>query len=44
MFWRMECYARVGSMRPQEQKGLTIPGTAAPQCGINSEVTETNWV
>ncbi|MCX5971809.1 MAG: hypothetical protein NTV14_09980 [Coprothermobacterota bacterium] len=20
-------------MRPQEQKGLTIPGTAAPQCG-----------
>ncbi|MCX5977392.1 MAG: hypothetical protein NTV33_11375 [Coprothermobacterota bacterium] len=22
-----------GSMRPQEYKGLTIPGTAAPQCG-----------
>ncbi|MCX5976657.1 MAG: hypothetical protein NTV33_07475 [Coprothermobacterota bacterium] len=29
-------------MRPQEYQGLTIPGTAAPQCGNSSEVTKVN--
>ena len=38
--WRMMHYDTEAARQVED---YSVPGTAAPQCGISSEVTESNW-